>query len=273
MQEGVTQLPDRVLDDVLDQLPATRQRRAGLLAGMVPVLNGNALRVGIAAVVLGAAAFLGVRFLPGGGGVGGPLSSAPAGLLPEGSHVVWEGGYATGVSVTVVIPAAEWYGEAGGGTLTKHNNAYAPDGAGMFVFPGDGEMAVYGDPCDWFMSRPVLPQRTVDEFVTAISAQASRAASSPIDVTLDGYAGKSLILHVPDDAVFSECHLGMFASWGLRGADKNHYRFHQSPGQTDKLWILDVNGELVVIDIGYYDGTPQEVIDELEAIVESTTFE
>lgn len=34
-----------------------------------------------------------------------------------------------------------------------------------------------------------------------------------------------------------------------------------------------MNGELVVIDIGYYDGTPQEVIDELEAIVESTTFE
>ena len=50
------------------------------------------------------------------------------------------------------------------------------------------------------------------------------------------------------------------------------YRYHQGPGQIDKLWILDVDSELAVMDIAYYEGTPRAVIDELEAIVESTTF-
>ena len=36
MDEGVTALPDRVLDAVLDQLPATPQRRAGWLARRFP---------------------------------------------------------------------------------------------------------------------------------------------------------------------------------------------------------------------------------------------
>lgn len=41
---------------------------------------------------------------------------------------------------------------------------------------------------------------------------------------------------------------------------------------TLKLWILDVDGELVVIDIGYFAGTPQAVIDEMESMVSSITF-
>ena len=68
------------------------------------------------------------------------------------------------------------------------------------------------------------------------------------------------------------CDQGVFGSWGLGTTDLSPYRYHQGPGQIDKLWILDVDGELAVMDIAYYEGTPRAVIDELEAIVESTTF-
>ncbi len=49
-------------------------------------------------------------------------------------------------------------------------------------------------------------------------------------------------------------------------------RFHQGPGQIDKLWIVDVDGVPVIIDAAWYDETPPEHVDELEAIVASTTF-
>ena len=54
MDEGVTQLPDRVLDLVLDQIPATPQRRAGWLARRFPIMNTYARLSLIAAVVLAA---------------------------------------------------------------------------------------------------------------------------------------------------------------------------------------------------------------------------
>jgi hypothetical protein len=176
------------------------------------------------------------------------------------------------VPITVTIPAPGWYGEPTGGILLKHARGDPPDGAGIIVFAGLGDLYVYGDPCHWSTTRSDTPAATVDEFVVALAAQASRNASEPVDVTVDGYAGRSITLHVPDDAMFSECDRAIFASWGL-GAEPNPKRYHQGPGQIDKLWILDVDGELAVIDAGYYEGTPQIVVDELEAIVGSTTFE
>jgi hypothetical protein len=57
------------------------------------------------------------------------------------------------------------------------------------------------------------------------------------------------------------------------GTDPSPFRYHQDPGQIDRLWILDVDGVLTVIDIAYYEATPQTVIDEMEAIVDSVSFE
>lgn len=114
--------------------------------------------------------------------------------------------------------------------------------------------------------------------MAALSAQATRDATAPVDVTIDGHTGKSITLHVPNDwptgeAAFADCDEGLFGSWGIEGSDPGPYRYHQDPGQIDRLWILDVDGELVVIDIAYYEDTPPSVIGELEAIVESASFD
>jgi hypothetical protein len=52
MDEGVTQLPDRVLDLVLDQIPATPQRRASWLARRTPTMNTFARFALVAAAVI-----------------------------------------------------------------------------------------------------------------------------------------------------------------------------------------------------------------------------
>jgi hypothetical protein len=272
---------DRVVGAVLDRIDTTPQRRATWWpVRRLPEMNNTAkLAMGAAAVVV---ALLGIGFLlPGGPNIGGPGPSlptaepsvaeptpSPQGLLPEGSHILWDA--EMGVPMTVTIPAPDWYGEPRDGILIKNDDSAAPDGGGMIVFAGEGDLFVYGDPCKWSTTRPDTPATTVDELVAALAAQPSRDASAPVDIAVDGYAGKSITLHVPDDAVFGDCDRAEFRTL-VEGADGA--RYHQDPGQIDKLWILDVDGELVVIDTGYYEGTPQVVIDELEAIVESTTFE
>ncbi len=52
LEDGVTQLPDRVLDAVLDQVPATRQRRANWPALRFPIMNSTSVRYGFAAVAI-----------------------------------------------------------------------------------------------------------------------------------------------------------------------------------------------------------------------------
>lgn len=293
LEDGVTQLPDHVLDGVLDALPATRQRRATWWpARRIPTMN-TTLKFGLGAIVVAVAVLLGINYL-GTSNVGGPgVDSAtptpeptptatpvptptpsPVGLLPEGPHVLTDAEGLDGMStlpVTVTIPAPNWYGEPGDGVLIKNDNSDAPDGAGMIVFFGD--LFVYGDPCRWSGTRPDTPATTVDELVAALAAQASRDASEPVDITVDGYAGKSITLHVPEDAVFSTCDRATFGSWGVPGTDPAPFRYHQDPGQIDVLSILDVGGALAVIDYAYYEGTPPEVVDELEAMVDSINFE
>jgi hypothetical protein len=74
--QGSDQLPDPALDAALDQIATTKQRHAGWLARRINLMNGNALKLGAAAVVIIAAAILGVRFLP--GAVGAPSTPTPS---------------------------------------------------------------------------------------------------------------------------------------------------------------------------------------------------
>ena len=74
LEEGVTALPDRVLDAVLDQLPATSQRRPWWPARRFREMN-QALKLAIAAAAVVVVALVGINLMPGSGVVGGPAPS------------------------------------------------------------------------------------------------------------------------------------------------------------------------------------------------------
>jgi hypothetical protein len=169
--------------------------------------------------------------------------------------------------LTVTIPGPGWDSDEGGILL----NNWGDGGAGMIIFRRQ-EYLVYGDPCSWATTIPDTPVTTVDEFVAALSSQPSRNASEPVDITLDGYTGKSITLHIPDDADFSQCDGGTFGSWNCDDAGNIPCGFHQGPGETDIEYILDVDGVLVAWHTGYEAGAPADVVAELEAIVQSATF-
>jgi hypothetical protein len=75
VEQGSDQLPDPALDAALDRIATTKQRHAGWLARRTNLMNGNALKLGLAAVAIVAVALLGVRFLP--SMVGGPPDPTP----------------------------------------------------------------------------------------------------------------------------------------------------------------------------------------------------
>ncbi|HUG95749.1 MAG TPA: hypothetical protein VMK30_06355 [Pleomorphomonadaceae bacterium] len=285
LKEGQTELPDQIYDSVRDRIETTRQR-AVIGPWRTPDVN-RYLKIGLAAAAVVVIAVIAFNLLPGSPAPGGEPSATPepsvgepsaaepstAAGLPVGSTFDLAYG-ADQLRIPVTIPAPGWFGEPGSGFITKNDHPGSPDGAGMITFQGD--LYVYGDPCAWSTTRPDTPATTVDELVAALSAQASRDASAAVDITVDGYGGKSITLHVPDDAAYSadeftDCDQGYFSSWGVPGEDPA--RYHQGPGQIDELWILDVGGVMVVIDTAYYAGTPAEHVEEMRAIVESATFE
>jgi len=296
--DGPTELPDPSFDAVRDNIETMRQR---VFVGpwRLPTMN-KLVPIGLGAAAVVIALVVGTQLLgtPASGGVGGTPSAAPSatasptakpsvaiaspstaavGGIPEGPFVLTDGQrneLAKGLGLTVTISAPGWFGNPGEGTLVKNENADAPDGAGMIVFAGGDGWSVPKDPCNWVTTTPKTRSTTVDELVAALGAQGSRDASAPADITLGGHAGKSITLHVPDDAVFARCDQGKFCTLALQlNGTLDCYRYHQGPGQVDNLWIVDVNGELVVIDWGNYKGTPAEHIAELQAIVESVRFE
>jgi hypothetical protein len=276
--EGPSQLSGQAIDRIVDRVEETPQRKHGWLPGREAMNRMFAL--GSAALVMVAAVLaLAIYVNNPGGGFGGPPaptptptaepSSTPVGQLPEGNFDFAD----RGTAMTVTIPASGWTFAREFTALVKGNEvANLPEATVLFwSFPAGTGFYVYGNPCQMTSTKPDTPVTTVDDFAAALAAQASREASEPVDVTVGGYAGKSIILHVPDDAVFDECEGGEFASYGTE--EDPLTRYHQGPGQIDELWILDVDGPIVVIDATYRPDTPAELIAEMRAIAESTTFE
>jgi hypothetical protein len=81
LEDGVTRLPDRVLESVLDQVPATPQRRSWWPAWRSSDMNTYA-KFAIAAAAVLAVAVVGYNFLPGRGGVGGPTAMPSPNPVP-----------------------------------------------------------------------------------------------------------------------------------------------------------------------------------------------
>lgn len=124
------------------------------------------------------------------------------------------------------------------------------------------------------------PGPTVDDLVDALTVQKFRHATEPTDVTIGGYQGRLLELSVPNDWVvtgdadFEGCDLQSnghrdFVSWLGNGEGERYLQF---AGQIERVWVLDVDGQRLVIDAIYQPETPEDVRDDLKGIVESIRF-
>jgi hypothetical protein len=250
MDEGVDALPDRVLDAVLDQIPATPQRRAGWLARRLTPMNTIALRLGIAAVVVSLAIILGINYLPG-LNIGGPPEASPS-PTPEALAVPGQGAsLAAGTyvlrsfpgSFTVTVPEG-WVNcspnelEQGVCYQLSADNAM---GVGFLVVNN-----VVSDPCtDHLMDPPVGP--SVDDLVTAISNLQGFDVTAPLDLLVDGFSGKQFTVTAPTNA---GCDLRVWATaFRINGV---------GAGEVNLVRILDIDGTRVLISGAYHPSTASE---------------
>ena len=127
---------------------------------------------------------------------------------------------------------------------------------------------VFGHPCQWsgtLLDPPVGP--SVDDLATALADQPMRNATVE-DVMVAGYAGKVVHMSVPADLSFASCTYGTFQMWSVDGTEDDT-RYSQGPGQLDDVYILDVDGTRVVLDLSWFPDTSPDVVAELVGIVRS----
>ena len=249
---------DRVLDAVLDQLDTTPQRPATWWpARRFPEMNSVA-KLGLAVAAVAVAALLGFNYLVA-PNIGGPnLGDAPE-STPTPSPTSYVITNDEGVRVTLALPN-DW---VPGGWLVQNGRDERAELTAIQVWAVTGNS--YADPCNWnetALDPPLGPR--VDDLATALQNQLSRDATTS-DVTLDGYAGKLVKMTVPTDAVFRDCDSGQFRSWDGR--------YHQGPGQKDDVYIVDVEGFRLVLDVLSYPGSPAADLEKLQQMLDTIQIE
>jgi hypothetical protein len=308
LEEGVTALPDRVLDAVLDQVPATSQRRAWWPARRFRDMN-TPLKLVMAAAAVLVVAFVGITLLPGNAIVGGPgatptpspspsASSSqspsapvlfPNGPLPAGSYTiqpfVGPGGLCVSESlaagcteagaeddsihITLTVPEG-WSGLEY--SIVPSLESFSPPGGGGLLFGRGGWL--YPPPScagPGIHHGPTIPTgTTADAFVTALVDHPDLDVTSPVDVTLGGYSGQYLELRAPANVTTDA--LGPDPSGcGFFGWEPGIYA--QGPSALWRIWVLDVDGVRVVVRADSFPGTTPQVQAQLQAIVDSIQIE
>jgi len=285
LEEGRTALPDRVLDIVLDQLPATPQRRAPwpvrrLLEMQIPSRIAVAAAAVIALAVIGAIAF------PKAGGVGGlrptpvPTPSpspvaVPLGNLAAGTTYFWDDPCCVGAErISFTMSGTGWFTFdpifLGKGTRN-------PDHFDVYISP-HLVANVYTGGCHWLGTALVPPVGpTVDDLATALLAQAGPGASPPIAVTVGGHPGKKVELSIPQGVDVTKCdsdgNFAIFGRWLAAGQRYGAAPWTYGNGQHNTVYIIDVDGTRQVIDSMFLPGTSTADRAEIDQIVASIRFE
>ena len=123
---------------------------------------------------------------------------------------------------------------------------------------------VYDDPCRLGESRYQSPGPSVQNLADAMVNQRSTRTAPPEPVTLDANQGLYVEIHSPTD--MSTC-VKSAALWGGPG-DRGIY----NDGQVDRVWILNVDGQRLVVNAAYSAESTAKDINKLTAMVDSLDF-
>ena len=110
---------------------------------------------------------------------------------------------------------------------------------------------VFSDGCHWSDGYYPGPVTTLDGFVAALSEQRGWAdVTTPSDISVDGYAGKAFQRTVP--AEIADCDTIAGLSHPPDPLGDQAFRIWESgpfynPGEVVTLWVLDIDGTVVVI--------------------------
>jgi hypothetical protein len=269
LQVGVTRLPDRVLDRVLDEVAMTAQRRHGW---SVRLFVGAT----VAAAVVVVAAIVTSGILPTTRNVADPPPDAP--LEPRISSRLDEGPLDAGtytvegvfdVALAFTVPDGWAVGAVGADhveiwKVPSDDAIRPPDGTGVgFFLIGN----LFFDPCapdDRMLDPPIGP--TVEDLADGFAQVAGYGAAPSEATTVDGYRGLRVDLELGFYMCpFRDAHLWTTPGGWIRSARGDQER--------STLRIIDVDGVRLVIDAYAVPGAADDDPGELESIVESIRIE
>ncbi len=127
---------------------------------------------------------------------------------------------------------------------------------------------VFDDPCHGGPITPPVPS-TVDGVVTALTHMVGFTPGPVSDVVIGGHAGKSVEIRNVIDTQTAGCKDGlMLPMWTISGGGPAS----TNGGSQENLWVLDIDGALVVIDGTMFTSTPEASRAEIEQIVQTLRF-
>ena len=154
------------------------------------------------------------------------------------------------------------------GRLAVLSRLKAPNGDDRYGVGYWAPNGVYANACTGHGPAPDAGP-TAKVVAAALSAQSGPRTTRPVPVTVDGQHGWYLDLTVPPRADLTPCDAGDldYFTAGTDGA--RHTNTH---GAVDRLYVIDVGGEVVVIDTGYTPQASAAQIKELRAMVKNGRF-
>jgi hypothetical protein len=271
LDAGPAVAPSRVTEAARLEIRSTRQSAAlrGWPPLRFPIMN-NTMRIALATAVVAVTALLGFNYIVapniGSPGLGDPtptptpvpaiFDDQPNGEnLAPGSYLITE---IEPFRITITVP--------GGWQNVRVPGLVWGEGAVLGFWKVDN---LFVDPCiaaSGLLDPAAGP--TVEDLVTAFSTVPGVVLTTPTDVTVVGFAGKQIDLRFGggDSCIGEEPVL-----WPIgAGSDAKPA---PAPGDVERLWILDVNGDRLVITSSATAGATDEVLAELDAIFESIRIE
>lgn len=266
LDDGVTQLPDRVLDSVLEEVAETPQRRLAWAPG-------RGRWIAAAAAVLAVAVFIGLGLSPVTVRLGDsdptpapiPMPFLPllAGPIEAGLYTVDE---EFAVEFTFSVPSG-WSKFAVG---SDHVSIVQDSSGSMFPTPPGGTALgffvvdnLYADPCapgNRMLDPPVGP--AVEDLADALVNVPAYRTSPPQPVVISGYTGLRMNL----DLQVYMCNFRQFDLWRT---PSGWVRNAQGEEERNTIWILDVDGVRLVINALHFPGVSAESRAELDEVVAS----
>jgi hypothetical protein len=125
---------------------------------------------------------------------------------------------------------------------------------------------VYADPCIRAGNPPKVGP-SVKGFATALADQKVTTATTPVPVSLDGHEGVYLEISVPAGFDISRCNDEELILWAADPEEPG-----AEPGLVSRYWVLDLDGQRVVLVVHTNADASDETVDLFTGIAESATF-
>jgi hypothetical protein len=284
LDEGLTELPDRVYDAVRSENDRTRQR---VVIGpwRTPDMNSFA-KVLIAAAAVVVVAFVGINLLPRpGGNVGGSPATPspgpsttttpsttpsptpvalfpPAGPLEMGKRHTFE---LEGQLLTLTVPTADW--KSNGEFGIDKTQGMTPEGAG-FIFWKYDPNGVFSNPCAR-VKAPVVGPRAADMAAAITTIPGIDVVTPPTAVTVGGKPAQFVAIKIRNNL---PCVEDQFYLW-YDSAHEGEARYASQEGQTIRSWITDIDGKRIQIDGETFKGAGPGPEQEIQQVIDSIQFE